>query len=55
MKTVKRIRFTEQGEIIEEDTFATENAVQPRQMELAIGSGEQPLETLPLFKDKGDE
>ena len=49
---IRRLRFTDKGEVIEESTFATEAEQQgfrESQMPLGIASGERPIEDLPLF------
>jgi len=51
-QTVKQARFLESGEVVVEDTFVTEaelNGYQEEQMKLGIGTGERPLDQLPMF------
>ena len=49
-RMVRRARFTDSGEVVEESTFATENGRLETQAPLPIGYGERPLETAgPLF------
>ena len=46
---MRRARFTDSGEVLDESTFATENGHLETQVPLPMGCGERPLETLPLF------
>ena len=44
---VKRLRFTDKGEVLEESTYVTEaelQGFQEEQMPLGIGAGERPIE-----------
>lgn len=49
---VGRLRFDDRGDVFEESSFATEAELQGfrgRQLPLAMGNGEQPIEDLPMF------
>lgn len=50
---IRRARFTDSGEVVEESTFATETELAGRReapAPLAMGCGERPVETAgPLF------
>lgn len=50
---IRRARFTDSGEVVEESTFATETELAGRREEqapLPMGCGERPVETAgPLF------
>ena len=47
---IRRARFTDAGEVVEESTFATENGRLESQAPLPMGCGERPVETAgPLF------
>ena len=55
---VRRLRFTDKGEVLEESTYVTEAELQgfhEEQMPLGIGAGERPLADLPMFKRDEEE
>ncbi len=54
---VGRLRFDDRGGLFEESSFATEAELQgfkARQLPLAMGSGERPIEELPMFSSGMD-
>src|SRR3990172_4367287 len=49
---VRRLRFNDKGEVLDESTFATEAELQgfkEEQLPLGLGPGERPIDDLPLF------